>query len=71
VKYRWKEEALEAEDHSAANPERCTRQLALSAEKNAKSPSNQLKANLYTAGIASRNTENPGSKKLVTAFFER
>ena len=40
----------------SADQEKCTKQSAQNAEKNAKSLSNQQKENLFTAGNASRNT---------------
>jgi hypothetical protein len=41
--------------------EKCTRQLVQTAARNAKFPSSQPKAGQYIAGIACRNTGNPGS----------
>jgi hypothetical protein len=57
-------ETMEASAEALAqvNQEKCTKQHALTVEKNVKFRSNLQKEDQYTAGTACRNTENQDSK---------
>jgi len=59
----------ESREASAENHEKCIKQFALNADRNAKSRSNQQRASLFIAGIASEKEKDSDSLVSQIIFF--